>query len=106
MDGLRPTDRRMVTSNYVMAESHALILRRSNRQIALAFLDNLLSSNVRILRLEPEEELLAIDLLRQFADKDFSFTDATSFVLMDRLRIHDAFAFDEDFARYGFTLLT
>jgi predicted nucleic acid-binding protein len=32
--------------------------------------------------------------------------DATSFVLMGRLAIMTAFAFDQDFARYGFSLLT
>jgi predicted nucleic acid-binding protein len=38
------------------------------------------------------------------SDKDFSFTDCTSFVLMKKLRIEKAFAFDDHFVQTGFEL--
>jgi predicted nucleic acid-binding protein len=37
-------------------------------------------------------------LLRQYAEKDFSLTDATSFTVMERLELEQAFSFDSDFA--------
>lgn len=42
----------------------------------------------------------------RYDDKRFSFTDAISFVVMERLGIPYAFSFDRDFAQYGLQLLT
>jgi predicted nucleic acid-binding protein len=36
-----------------------------------------------------------------FADKEWSFTDCTSKVLMEKLRIEWAFAFDQHFRQFG-----
>ena len=44
-------------------------------------------------------------LFKRFADKEFSFTDCTSFVLMRRLGLHEALAFDGHFTQAGFAEL-
>ncbi len=41
-------------------------------------------------------------LFRKFRDKDFSYTDCTSFAVMERLRLRTAFAFDRRFAAMGY----
>jgi len=59
-----------------------------------------------ILRVRASDEERAKQILFQYDDKDFSFADAISFAMMERLDIRLAFTFDRDFAQYGFTVLT
>ena len=47
------------------------------------------------------EVLAAWDVYRQFADKQWSFTDCVSKVLMARRGIQTAFAFDAHFRQFG-----
>jgi uncharacterized protein len=54
---------------------------------------------------ESDEES-AIGLVRRHADKGYSLCDAMSFVVMERLGITEAIAFDRHFVEYGrFTIL-
>jgi len=50
-----------------------------------------------------EEEAEA--MLARFADQDFSFVDATSFVAMHKLGLRMAFAFDHHFVVAGYLLV-
>ncbi|MCA1673594.1 MAG: VapC toxin family PIN domain ribonuclease, partial [Actinobacteria bacterium] len=43
--------------------------------------------------------------LRQRDDREFSFVDATSFAVMRHRSVHNALAFDGDFAAAGFAEL-
>jgi uncharacterized protein len=43
----------------------------------------------------------AIALVRIHEDKAYSLCDALSFVVMERLRINEAIAFDRHFREYG-----
>ena len=52
---------------------------------------------------EGEHERVRI-LLARYADKEFSYTDAASFVFMEQLSIPVAFTFDDHF-RHGLTVL-
>jgi predicted nucleic acid-binding protein len=93
----------MVTSNAVIYEVHALLLTRmrEGRRRALQFLDRLALTDVRIERVRPSDEKRAIELLRSRHDKDYSLCDALSFVMMERLHIREAIAFDRHFRQYG-----
>jgi len=48
--------------------------------------------------------LQALEKMKKFSDKPLSFTDCTSFVVMDQRRIKNVFAFDDDFVRAGYTV--
>jgi predicted nucleic acid-binding protein len=97
--------RQFVTTSFVLAETHALLLNRLNREIALRVLEGIDQSSTSIVRVRAADEQLAREILRQYRDKDFSLTDATSFVVMERLRLRTAFALDRHFAQNGLTVL-
>lgn len=97
--------RQLITTNFILAETHALLLNRLNREIALRVLESIDRSSTRIVRVTSSDEATAREVLRRYRDKDFSLTDATSFAVMERLGIRTAFAFDRHFAQYGFTPL-
>jgi predicted nucleic acid-binding protein len=96
----------LYTTNYVIAETHALVLARTHRVFALQVLIDIDRSNTTVIRASEADDQRARDLLRRYDDKDFSLTDATSFAVMERLGLRQAFSFDSDFAQYGFGILT
>ncbi|NJK27501.1 MAG: type II toxin-antitoxin system VapC family toxin [Coleofasciculaceae cyanobacterium SM2_3_26] len=52
--------------------------------------------------LTEEDIQQAWQIFWQFSDKDWSFTDCTSRVVMARLGLVDAFVFDRHFRQFGF----
>ncbi len=95
----------LLTSNFVVAETHALLLTRVSHNAATRFLDAIFAGATQIIRVREADETAAREIIRRFADKEYSYTDATSFAIMNRLHIHEAFSFDQHFAQYGFTLV-
>lgn len=51
---------------------------------------------------ELREQDQALGEFRRHADKDWSFTDCASFIIMRELRIRDAFTTDHHFRQAGF----
>jgi predicted nucleic acid-binding protein len=92
----------LVTTNWILAETHALLLGRVGRHRALRVLLTIDRSDIAIVRVSENDELQARHILERYDDKDFSLTDATSFALMERLGMTRAFTFDRHFAQYGF----
>lgn len=96
--------RPLVSTNAVIAETHALILGREGRAVARSAL-TVLDATITIVRVTEVDEIAGRVILDRYADKDFSLTDAISFAVMDRLRLRTAFAFDRHFAQYGLDVL-
>lgn len=97
---------RQFTTNVLLIEAHALILSTLGIAPAIQFVRSLHQSKTVTVRVRQSDEDNALQLLSRYLDKDFSFADAISFVVMDRLGIHTAFTFDHHFAQCGFTILT
>lgn len=90
--------RPLLTSNFVIAETHALTLHRLGREAARAWLKAI---PAQIVRATASDESRAQQILHHYADKDFSYCDAVSFAMMERLAIGSAIAFDRHFVQYG-----
>ena len=92
---------RLFTTNFILAETHALLLTRLGYHFALQTLQAIDESSTEIIRITAADEQRARAILIQYDDKAFSLTDATSFVVMERLGIPHAFTFDRNFLQYG-----
>jgi len=94
---------RIVTTNLIVAETHALLLRRFDHEVALAFLREIRSEpNMIIESTRDLEERSRRDWLERFEDQDFSLTDAVSFAVMSERRISSALTLDHHFSVAGF----
>ncbi len=99
-------DRGIVTSNHVRGETWTYLRRRAGHGAAVGFLDSLeRTPRVRLVAASARQEEDALRFLRQRDEREYSFVDATSFVLMKSLRIREALAFDGDFSAAGFVEL-
>jgi predicted nucleic acid-binding protein len=88
-----------LTTNHVVFETIALARSKAGYALAVTAGEELLSGGLaRIHHASPEEERAAFEYLKKHSDKDYSAVDCLSFVLMLKLGITEALAFDEDFA--------
>ncbi len=99
----------LLITNYIRAETHALLLHRAGRKSALkagrkSALNFLEDHSWLVEWVLPDDEKNAVSLLYEYGDKDFSLTDATSFVVMKRLGIKEAVFFDRHFRQFGIRL--
>jgi predicted nucleic acid-binding protein len=85
-------------TNYVEAETHALLLRKLGRALAR---DWLLTGGLAVVRALPAEEQRAREILVRHTDKDWTLCDAISFAVLDGRRVARAFTFDHHFRQYG-----
>ncbi|TEU14152.1 MAG: PIN domain-containing protein [Anaerolineales bacterium] len=93
---------RLVTTNFVIDETITLVLKRLDYTRALRLGEQLWGGQLaRIIYITRADQQTAWQLFKRYSDKEFSFTDCTSFVVMERLGLTHAFAFDEHFSQTG-----
>lgn len=92
----------LVTSTYVLDETVTLALRHLGHALAVRVGGQIWTEEIaRLVHVTPVDEAMAWSIFTRHPDKGFSFTDCTSFALMQRLGIDTAFAFDTHFEQYG-----
>ncbi len=92
----------LYTSNYIIDETITLIRARVNHSAAVAFIKGLDDSDITILHITEKDEYSAKEIFIKYKDKDFSYTDCTSFTLIDKYSIDAALSLDEHFSQYGY----
>lgn len=91
----------IVITNFIVAECHTLISARLGHELGRKWLQNLYWA---VERVSEEDEKKAKEIIFSYGDKSFSYTDATTFAIMERLGITKALAFDQHFSQYGITV--
>jgi predicted nucleic acid-binding protein len=96
----------VVTTDYIFDETLTLLRFKLSHAAAIKFGEDLLASQVcRLLEVDRRIRQKAWDIFVKYGDKKFSFTDCTSFAIMNELSIGTAFSFDTHFKQYGFLVL-
>jgi predicted nucleic acid-binding protein len=95
----------VVTSNHVLGETWTLLNRRCGHRVAVAAAAIRYSTVVRVEHVTAELEEDAWEWLNRHNEREYSFVDATSFALMRKKNVHNAYAFDGDFSAAGFVEL-
>jgi uncharacterized protein len=96
--------RPLVTTNLVVAEAHIAIRRLSGFDAAARFLESIHQTlRLQLVYSDPELELVAERILRQFRDHELSLVDAVSFAVMRQRQITEALTFDRHFTLAGFS---
>ncbi len=92
----------LVTSNYIADEVITLVRSRLGHNVAVKIGQKLWDESIaNLIRVTPRDEIKAWEIFVKYQDKAFSFTDCTSFTLMERVEVTEVFAFDEHFKQYG-----
>jgi predicted nucleic acid-binding protein len=91
---------RMLTTDYVFVETWFLIRARLGRPAALKFWDSMTSGVITVVGVSSVDLVRAREIAKAWADQDFSLVDCSSFAVMERLKLSEAFAFDVHFQIY------
>ena len=95
-----------VTTNFVLDETLTLIRYSVSHAAAVKFrrtLDRLIAARlVQFVRISEDQEAAAWRIFERYADQEFSYTDCTSFAVMQALKLTHVFTGDGHFATMGF----
>ncbi|MEK7122549.1 MAG: PIN domain-containing protein [Patescibacteria group bacterium] len=93
----------LLTHNYCIVETSALIQHRLGFVLAQAFLQDV--SLFSVVWIDGRMHDNTVLLFTSLKKRKVSFVDCTSFVVMKARGVQRVFAFDEDFAKQGFVLV-
>ena len=104
---LSPENNRIITTDYILDEVFTGLLGVQGGYMRIKEFDSVLKQ--KVLSVEWITQARFLETKRLFLkiakDKQWSFTDCTSFVVMKELKIKTVFTFDQHFEQMGFDLL-
>ena len=96
----------LVSTDYVVDETLTLVRARLGLRAAAEWWAQIdASSRIRWERIDASRAEKARAWFFEWTDKDFSFTDCTSFVVMEELGLQRALTTDRHFAQAGFDVV-
>ena len=98
--------RQFVSTDYIFDEVVTRVRGRADHGSAVKAGEAILSSEViNLVEVDPSLRKEAWKLFKRYRDQKLSFTDCTSFAVMGKYGLREAFTFDDDFAKVGFGTL-
>lgn len=106
VEELLHSGRRLVLTDYIIDETTTLAKARSGKRVAMRVLDLVeQSTGIRIEWVGGSRFEATTTFFRKHADHGYSFTDCTSFVVMNELGLTQALTTDKHFPEAGFQAL-
>jgi len=95
-----------LTTDYVLDETYTFLRLRVGHKEAIKFGESIKEGkDIKVISLSQNLLDEAWELFKKYTDKEFSFTDCTSFVVMRKYGTTHAFSFDKHFSQAGFELV-
>jgi len=91
-----------VTTDLIVAETWTLLSAHLGRPAAVTFWATLRDTRTPIVTIDAVDLESAWHIVQTLPDQTFSFVDCTTFAVMQRLGIDEAFAFDSHFLAYRY----
>ena len=99
---LRQNTQPLVTTDYIVDETLTLLKVRGQTLRAMRLGEQFFRGTLATMYYLTEADImLSWQIFHQFSDKEWSFTDCTSKVVLDKLHLRQAFAFDHHFHQFG-----
>lgn len=96
----------LLTTDFILDETVTYLRKRAGFRTSVGAGEAMFESHgARLLFLDETLIRSAWDRYRKYADKEYSFTDVTSFLVMEQLGIRQAFTFDRHFSQAGFQIV-
>lgn len=92
----------LVTTDYILDEVLTLLRVRGEFQRAVRIGEAILAEDICILEWVLREDIVrGWEIFSTYRDKRWSFTDCVSRSVIERLKIMEAFSFDDHFRQFG-----
>ena len=92
----------LVTTDYVVDELLTLVRSRVDTRSSIRIGELVLQEQLaELIQVDHEDFFAAWNVFTRYQDKQWSFTDCVSLVVMRRLKINIAFAFNTHFRQFG-----
>ena len=94
----------LITTNYILVESYALIQRRMG-MIAIRDFQNQILPSLTLVWINAEEHQQATQQFLSENRRNLSFVDCSSFDMIQKSKVDKVFTFDSHFAEQGFEVI-
>ncbi len=92
----------LITTDFILDETLTLLRARNESPRAVALGNQLFDGIWAKLHFVTEDDIRnSWQIFQSYSDKDWSFTDCTSKVVIERLGLTTAFSFDHHFRQFG-----